>query len=149
MDTILRQCEAPVKTFNSRWFPASNYRFKWSFIAGQGSNNKIWKKKKLNLFFEVLYRSRGSRGPSGRGQDPSRSWKTTKKWKNWKFSNFLNFIQYQILPYTYCYTFNSEIFTAFDLSDCAIFLYLNRFLRDLLVEVFFNLFSRIVPCHMP
>ena len=74
MDTILRQCEAPVKIYNSRWFPASNYRFKWSFIAGQGSNIKILKKhQNFEFFFGVLNRSRGSRGPSGRVQNPFRS----------------------------------------------------------------------------
>ena len=49
MDTILRQREAPVKIYNSTWFPASIYRFKWSVVAGQGSNmKKLYK----NNFFE-------------------------------------------------------------------------------------------------
>ena len=40
MKLILRQCETAVKIYNSRWFPASNYRLKWSNIASQGSNMK-------------------------------------------------------------------------------------------------------------
>ena len=47
MDTILRQCEAEVKIYNSRWFPASIYRSKWSIIAGQGSNIKKMSKKSI------------------------------------------------------------------------------------------------------
>ena len=66
MDTILRQCEAPVKIYNSRWFPASNYRFKWSFIAGQGSNIKILKKYKiLNLFLDFYIDPGGPGGHPG------------------------------------------------------------------------------------
>ena len=34
MKLILRQCETPVKIYNSRWFPASIYRSKLSIIAG-------------------------------------------------------------------------------------------------------------------
>ena len=52
MDTILRQCEAEVKIFNSRWFPASIYRSKWSIIAGQGSNMK---KSSKNLNFSICF----------------------------------------------------------------------------------------------
>ena len=51
MKLILRQCETPVKIFNSRWFPASNYRLKWSNIAGQGSKIKISKKSIFSNFF--------------------------------------------------------------------------------------------------
>ena len=40
MKLILRQCETPVKIYNSRWFPAVIYRSKWSILAGQGSNMK-------------------------------------------------------------------------------------------------------------
>ena len=68
-DTILRQCEAPVKIFNSRWFPASIYRSKWSNIAGQGSNIKksskksIFQKKKLDFSID----------PGGPGSHPGGS----------------------------------------------------------------------------
>ena len=87
MDTILRQCEAEVKIFNSRWFPASIYRSKWSIIAGQGSNMKKSSKKSIfwKCLFGFFYRSRGSRGPSGRVQNRSRSLKMTK------YSFFSNF----------------------------------------------------------
>ena len=50
---ILRQCEAPVKIYNSRWFPASNYSVKWSIMAGQSSTIK----KMVNflaLFFDFI-----------------------------------------------------------------------------------------------
>ena len=63
INTILRQCEAPVKTSNSRWFPASNYRFKWSFIAGQGSNIKILTKNQHFKFSVEFYIDPG--GPGG------------------------------------------------------------------------------------
>ena len=79
MDTILRQCEAEVKVFNSRWFPASLYRSKWSIIAGQGSNMKKSLKFFFEIFFGFFYRSRGSRGPSQRVQ----------KLKNIKYIDFL------------------------------------------------------------
>ena len=69
MDTILRQCEAPVKIYNSRWFPASNYRFKWSFIAGQGSNIKILRKKSKNWIFFLEF----SIDPGGPGGHPGGS----------------------------------------------------------------------------
>ena len=52
MKTILRQCEAEVKIFNSRWFQASIYRSKWSNIAGQGSNiEKSSNKSIFQIFF--------------------------------------------------------------------------------------------------
>ena len=56
MDTILRQCEAEVKIFNSSWSPASIYRSKWSIIAGQGSNMKKSSKKSIfwNFFWIFL-----------------------------------------------------------------------------------------------
>ena len=38
--TILRQGEAPLKIYSSRWFPASIYSVKWSIVAGQWSNIK-------------------------------------------------------------------------------------------------------------
>ena len=80
MDTILRQCEAPVKIYNSKGFPASIYRSKWSIITGQGSNMKKMSKKSflLKIVFGFFYRSRGSREPSGRVQNRSRSLKTIK-----------------------------------------------------------------------
>ena len=115
MNTILRRCEAEIKIFNSRWFPASIYRSKWSNIAGQGSNMKKSSKKSIFEFFfgiclsiqgverairegperipelkndqrcmffkfvfGFFYRSRGSRGPSGRVQNRSQSLKTIK-----------------------------------------------------------------------
>ena len=52
MNTILRQCEAEVKIFKSRWFPASIYRSKWSIIAGQGSNMRKISKKSDFLIFD-------------------------------------------------------------------------------------------------
>ena len=89
MDTILRQCEAEVKIFNSRWFPASIYRSKWSIIAGQGSNiKKSSKKFDFSKKIGFVYRSRGSREPSGRVQNRSRSWKTSKNEKIQIFSKF-------------------------------------------------------------
>ena len=51
MKNILRQCEAPIKIYNSKGFPASNYRVKWSNIAGQGSNMKKMFKKSIFLIF--------------------------------------------------------------------------------------------------
>ena len=76
MKLILRQCENLLKIYSSRGFPASNYRLKWSNIAGQGSNIKMSKKSIFSIFFGNLYRSRGSRGPSGRVQNRSQSLKT-------------------------------------------------------------------------
>ena len=80
MDTILRQCEAPVRIYDSKGFPASNYRFEWSFIAGQVSNMK--RMTKIKIFFEFdlgfSYRSRGSRGLSGRVQNRSQSLKMSR-----------------------------------------------------------------------
>ena len=79
MELILRQVEAPVKVYNSEWVPASIYNVKWSIKAGQWSNTKkIQENTKHQFFFWVLYRPRGSRGPSGRVQNPFWSWKTSK-----------------------------------------------------------------------
>ena len=60
MKLILRKYETEVKIFNSRWFPASNYRFKWSNIASQGSNMKNTFKEFIfqNLFSDFLGGSR-------------------------------------------------------------------------------------------
>ena len=60
MKLILRQYETEVKIFKSRWFPASNYRFKWSNIASQGSNMKKTSKKSIfQKKIGFFYRSRG------------------------------------------------------------------------------------------
>ena len=69
MKTILRQCEAEVKIFNSRWFPASIYRSKWSIIAGQGSNIEKSSKKLIfqHFFFDFPI------DPGGPGGHPGRS----------------------------------------------------------------------------
>ena len=63
MKLILRQYETEVKIFNSRWFPASNYRFKWSNIASQGSNMK--KTSKKSIFQKKLDFSIDPGGPGG------------------------------------------------------------------------------------
>ena len=69
MKLILRQYETEVKIFNSRWFPASNYRFKWSNIASQGSNMKKTSKKSIfqNFFSDF------SIDPGGPGSHPGGS----------------------------------------------------------------------------
>ena len=68
MDTILRQCETPVKIYNSKRFPASIYRLKWSFIAGQGSNMIFFiKKKRFFDFFMEFYIDPGGPGGHPRG----------------------------------------------------------------------------------
>ena len=92
MDTILRQCEAEVKIFNSRWFPASIYRSKWSIIAGQGSNMK--KKSKIPFFeFGIFLSIQGVQGAIQEGPEPIpelknhqtyRFLKIEKKKKRWK-----------------------------------------------------------------
>ena len=85
MDTILRQCEAPVKIFNSRWFPASIYRSKWSIIAGQGSNMKKMIKSRFFEIFSDFYIDPGGPGshPGGSRTDPG----AEKHQKNEKFQN--------------------------------------------------------------
>ena len=69
MDTILRQFEAEVKIFKSRWFPAPTYRSKWSNIASQGWNMKKSSKKSIfwNLFLDF------SIDPGGPGGNPGGS----------------------------------------------------------------------------
>ena len=47
MELILRQVEAPVKIYNSRWVPASIYSVKCSIIAGKGSTMKKIIKKSI------------------------------------------------------------------------------------------------------
>jgi len=85
MDTILRQCEAEVKIFTSRWFPASNYRSKWSIIAGQGSNMKKSTKKSFfqNLFW-IFLSIQGVQGAIREGPEPILELKNIKKMKTFK-----------------------------------------------------------------
>ena len=91
MDTILRQCEAPVKIYDSRWFPASKYRFKWSFIAGQGSNIKILKKKsKFWIFFWSFISIQGVQGAIWEGPEPIPELKNITK------CSFLKIIKFSI-----------------------------------------------------
>ena len=90
MDTILRQCEAPGKIFNSRWYPASIYRSTWSIIAGQGSNiKKILKKKVFSIFFLDF-----SIDPGGTGSHPGgpRTDSGAEKHQNSEKFNFHNFL---------------------------------------------------------
>ena len=71
MKLILRQYETEVKIFNSRWFPASNYRFKWSNIASQGSNmKKTFKKSILQNFFWIFLSIQGVQGAIWEGPEP-------------------------------------------------------------------------------
>ena len=72
MDTILRQCETPVKIYNSRWFPASNYRLKCSNIAGQGSNMKKLSQISIFKVFLDFFIDPGGPGgyPGGSRTDP-------------------------------------------------------------------------------
>ena len=87
MDTILRQCETPVKIYNSRWFPASIYRSKWSIIAGQGSNmKKSYKKSILWIFFGIFLSIQGVQGAIWEGLEP------IPELKNIKNENFLEII---------------------------------------------------------
>ena len=103
INTILRQCEAPVKTFKSRWFPASNYRFKWSFIAGQGSTIKMLKKNQnFEFFFWSFISIQGVQGAIREVPEPIPELTNIKKsifsinyiflnsaLRNFKFRNFL------------------------------------------------------------
>ena len=73
MKLILRQYETEVKILNSRWFPASNCRFRWSNIASQGSNVKKTSKKSTfqNLFLDFSIDPGGPGGhPGGSRTDP-------------------------------------------------------------------------------
>ena len=64
--TILRQGEAPLKIYSSRWFPASIYNVKWSIKAGQWSNTKkIQKIQNFNFFFEFCIDPGGPGGHLG------------------------------------------------------------------------------------
>ena len=69
MKLILRHYETEVKIYNSRWLPESNYRFKWSNIASQGSNmKKNLKKIDFSKFFLDF-----SIDPGGPGSHPGGS----------------------------------------------------------------------------
>ena len=88
MDTILRQCEAEVKIFNSRWFPASIYRSKWSIIAGQGSNMKKMSKKTIfSIFFWNFISIQGVQEAIREGPEP------IQELKNYQIYWFFNFFQ--------------------------------------------------------
>ena len=67
MKLILRQCENLLKIYSSRGFPASNYRLKWSNIAGQGSNIKNFQKNQIFNFFLEFYIDPGGPGGHPRG----------------------------------------------------------------------------------
>ena len=84
MKLILRQYETEVKIFNSRWFPASNYRFKWSNIASQGSNMK--KIFKNSVFFNFCFDF--SIDPGGHGSHPGGSRTDSGDEKNIKNKSF-------------------------------------------------------------
>ena len=87
MKLILRQYETEVKIFNSRWFPASNYRFKWSNIASQGSNMKKTSKKSIFQFFFLIFLSiQGVQGAIREGPEAIPEVKNIKKNEN--FQNF-------------------------------------------------------------
>ena len=89
MKLILRQYETEVKIFNSRWFPASNYRFKWSNIASQGSNMKKTSKKSIfQIFFWIFLSIQGVQGAIREGPEPIPELK--KHQKNANFQNYKN-----------------------------------------------------------
>ena len=79
MKLILRQYETEVKIFNSRWFPASNYRFKWSNIASQGSNIKKTLKIEFSIFFLIFLSIQGVQGAIREGPEPLPELKNIKK----------------------------------------------------------------------
>ena len=89
MGTILRQYEAPVKIFNSRWFPASIYRSKWSIITGQGSNMKKRSKKSMFRFFFLIFISiQGVQGAIQEGPEP------IPEVKHVQICSFFNFFRF-------------------------------------------------------
>ena len=94
MKLILRQYETEVKIFNSRWFPASIYRSKWSNVASQGSNMKKASKKsifqKIFLDFSIDSGGPGSH-PGGSRTDPGAE-------KHPKNENFQNCKNYNVPP---------------------------------------------------
>ena len=85
MKLILRQYETEVKIFNSRWFPASNYRFKWSNIASQGSNMKKPKKSIFQKKIWILLSIQGVQGAIRESPEP------IPELKNIKNENFGNY----------------------------------------------------------
>ena len=82
IELILRQSEAPVKIYNSRWFPASNYTVKCSIMAGQWSNMK-----KMSNFFFVDFFLDFYIDPGGPGGHPggSRTHPRAEKCSNMQF----------------------------------------------------------------
>ena len=86
IELILRQGESPVKIYNSRWFPASNYSVKWSIMAGQGSTMKKMVKKSIKKKNGAFYIDPG--GPGGH-PGGSRTDSGAEKIKIVKKSNFL------------------------------------------------------------
>ena len=87
MKLILRQYETEVKIFDSRWFPASNYRFKWSNIASQGSNMKKTSKRSIFQKFVLDF----SIDPGGPGSHPGGSRTDSRAEKHQKNENFQKF----------------------------------------------------------
>ena len=81
MKLILRQYETEVKIYNSRWFPASNYRFKWSNVASQGPNMK--KPSKINQLkkkiFWTFLSTQGVQGAIREGPEPIPELKNMEK----------------------------------------------------------------------
>ena len=76
---ILRQCETPVKIYNSRWFPASS---KWSIIAGQGSNIKNRLKNRPWAPGPLGHSSEGPKSIAGRSERLFRATKSTQERSN-------------------------------------------------------------------
>ena len=94
MKLIIRQYEPEVKISKSRWFPASNYRFKWSNIASQGSNMK---KKSKNSIFQIFFLD-FSIDPGGPGSHPGGSRTDSGAEKHQKNANFQNYQNYNFPP---------------------------------------------------
>ena len=88
MDTILRQREDPINIYNSKGFPASIYRLKWSFIVGQGSKMIFYKKNDFLIFFWNFIAIQGVQGATPEGPEPFPELKNikyidfSKFWKN-------------------------------------------------------------------
>ena len=94
MKLILRQYETEVKIFNSRWFPASNYRFKWSNIASQGSNMKKTSKKSIFQFlFWIFLSIQGVEGAIRQDPEPIPELKNIKKMQIFKIIKIIFFHQ--------------------------------------------------------
>ena len=90
MKLILRQYETEVKIFNSRWFPASIYRFKCSNIASQGSNMKKTSKKSIlqKIFLDFSIDPGGAGSHQGGSRTDSGAEKHQKNNENYKNYNF-------------------------------------------------------------